>query len=142
MDGYSKTARIAAYLNAIDRARQQGAGWRHIHGKLREAVDVENVVMFRQLVARARKQVDKGRYAPDQLPLPGDEQAAPVRAAPAAQNKQHQGGRPANQHTPAQRNVPPGSALDVALRAKQEQAARSDNTSDCPAEVLEAFKGK
>ncbi|AOV16897.1 hypothetical protein BJI67_07320 [Acidihalobacter aeolianus] len=97
MEPKAKTAKLAAYLDAIDGARRIGCTWGQIADALAPVVECGDgdPERLRRLVVNARKAVEKGRLAPVQRPLPGEQQTAAtsgrvVPAAPAATQ-----GRPA-----------------------------------------------
>ncbi|OBS10959.1 hypothetical protein [Acidihalobacter prosperus] len=103
MEPKAKTAKLAAYLDAIDGARRIGCTWGQIAEVLAPVVECGdgNPERLRRLVVNARKAVEKGRLAPVQRPLPGEQQTAAtsgrvVPAVPAATQ-----GRPAPAATQA-----------------------------------------
>lgn len=89
MEPAGKTARLAAYLGAIDAARANGCAWSQIAEAMSSVVpyggqDTAAAERFRRLVVNARKAVTRGRYNPVQRPLPGDESTTtPVVPVPA-----------------------------------------------------------
>lgn len=67
MEPRKLTARLAAHLDAIERARERGITW----GELATALGARSAPAVRAAVARARAAVEAGRIKPgEQLPLP------------------------------------------------------------------------
>lgn len=67
-----KTARLAAYLKAIDAARLQGCTWGDIQKALEPVIQFQGPERLRRLTVNARRAVASGRYSPMQRPFPGD----------------------------------------------------------------------